>query len=229
MRRAWIAIAAAAVAILGVLALRVVVEGRAALADGDEAMAQRRPAAAIEAWERAARWYLPGAPHVDDAYDRLVRIARTDPRHALTSWRAVRSAALATRGLWTPHGDDLAEADAAIAKISSEDPEAAPLAGAKRLPPYDDPGGAGTDDASSGRPTGATGADAAARLAFHRDRLARPVGPSGGAIALAVAGIVAWLGGLAWLVGSGARRRPISGAVVAAIGVAVWAVGLYKA
>jgi hypothetical protein len=207
-RRAWLGIAAVAVAILGALALRVVLEGRAALADGDEAMQQKRTPDAIDAWERAARWYLPGAPHVGAAYDRLVRLARSDPRHALAAWRAVRSASLATRGLWTPHADDLAEADAAIAALSAEDPEGA-------------------------RPSGA---DAATRLAFHRERLAGSSGPSRGAVVLAVGGIVCWLAGIAWLVvravdrqGRLVRRGAISGAAMALLGVLAWAAGLYNA
>src|SRR5262249_28010126 len=102
----------------------------------DEAMAKHRTSDAIDAWETAARWYLPGAPHVDAAYERLAGLARelaagdpwsgepsgrTDPRAALSAWRAVRSAALATRNLWTPHAADLAEANAAIAELSADD------------------------------------------------------------------------------------------------------------
>jgi hypothetical protein len=207
MKRAWVGVAAVAVAILGTLALRVVLEGRSALADGDRAMEQRRTTDAIDAWERAARWYLPGAPHVGEAYDRLAHLARSDPRNALAAWRAVRSASLATRGLWTPHADQLAQADAAIAKISSEDPEAAR----------------------------ASGADVAARLAFHQSRLGSP-GPSRGAVAVAVLGILGWLGGIGWLVakavdakGRLVRRGAISGAATAILGVVAWAAGLYNA
>ena len=125
LRRA-LAIAAVVLAATFALALRAVTAGRAALAEGDAALAARRPADAIAAWEAAARWYLPGAPHVDEAYARLVRLAAageeaggTNPRQALAAWRAVRSAARATRSLWTPHAADLAAADAAIADRKS--------------------------------------------------------------------------------------------------------------
>ncbi|HWU88627.1 MAG TPA: hypothetical protein VN253_15260, partial [Kofleriaceae bacterium] len=70
MRRLVLA-AAIVLAAVGALALRVVLEGRAALADGDAAYAAKRPTEAIAAWETAARWYLPGAPHVGEAYARL--------------------------------------------------------------------------------------------------------------------------------------------------------------
>ena len=122
---AWIAVVA--VAGLAALALRVVVEGRAALAEGDEAMAEQRAADAITAWESAARWYLPFAPHVDEAYDRLREVART--RKSAAAWRSIRSAARATRGLGQPHAEDLAEADAALLALATVDPARAPAGG----------------------------------------------------------------------------------------------------
>ncbi|MDQ3368636.1 MAG: hypothetical protein M3680_24675, partial [Myxococcota bacterium] len=106
-------IAGIVLAALGALGIRVVLEGRRALAAGDAALSARRTADAIAAWETSARWYLPLAPHVDDAYARLTGLARSDAKHALLAWRAVRRAALATRSLWTPHAGELAEADAA--------------------------------------------------------------------------------------------------------------------
>ena len=112
-----LAIVVAGIAAIGV---RVVGEGRAALAEGDAAIADQRPRDAIAAWERAARWYFPGAPHVDEAYARLRQLASSNPT-SLAPWRAIRSAARATRSLWTPHADDLAAADAAIARLSVGD------------------------------------------------------------------------------------------------------------
>jgi hypothetical protein len=221
-----LAIAAIVLAGAGGLAVRVVVEGRAALAEGDAALAAKRPADAIAAWETAARWYLPGAPHVDEAYARLVRLAgdpATSPPDALAAWRAVRGAARATRSLWTPHAEHLAAADAAIARLSADDPEAS-LAG---------------------------GADHAARVAWHQRELARDPRPRPLAVALACFGIAAWLAGAAWLVrrgaagaartaagsastGSTARRfarrwRALAPAALTLAGLAAWALGLYTA
>jgi len=210
MKRA-IVIAAIVLAGVGALALRVVLEGRAALAEGDQAHDAKRPADAIAAWETAARWYLPGAPHVDEAYARLIHLAGdpdSAPRLALAAWRAVRGAARATRSLWTPHEGDLADADAAIARLSADDPEAS-LAG---------------------------GADHAARVAWHRRELARDPRPRPRAVALACLGIAAWLSGAGWLVRRGidragrlARRPALAAAALTAAGLAAWAIGLYTA
>ncbi|HLL24925.1 MAG TPA: hypothetical protein VK427_22480, partial [Kofleriaceae bacterium] len=82
MKRALVVVGIV-IAALAALAVRVVVEGRDALADGDAALAAKRPLDAIAGWERAARWYLPLGPHVDDAYARLVELAQNDAKHAL--------------------------------------------------------------------------------------------------------------------------------------------------
>ncbi len=110
----------------GALAIRVVIAGRDALADGDAAAARGRPGEAIREDESAARWYLPLAPHVDEAYARLRELAASsDPAVSLAAWRAIRGAARATRSMWTPHASDLAAADAAIAARSVAVPGAA--------------------------------------------------------------------------------------------------------
>lgn len=123
-----IVIVAIVAAVLGALAIRVVMEGKGALADGDDWLLRGRTAEAIKSYESAARWYLPLAPHVDAAYGKLRELAEpatADPAVSLTAWRAIRSAARATRSLWQPHADDLAAADAAIAMISAGVPQAA--------------------------------------------------------------------------------------------------------
>jgi hypothetical protein len=120
LKRRLLVVVALILAGLGALAIRVVLEGRDALADGDQALAEKRPGDALAAWERAARWYLPGAPHVDEAYDRLREVARRD--HNLMAWRAIRSAALATLRRWPPDADDLAERKAPNAKRAAAEP-----------------------------------------------------------------------------------------------------------
>jgi hypothetical protein len=112
-----VAIAAIAFAVMAVIGLRAVVSGRRALAQGDDWMLRGKPAEAIRSYEAAARWYVPLAPHVDAAYAKLRGLA-TGP-NALLAWRAIRSAARATRSLWQPHAADLAEADAQIAKLEA--------------------------------------------------------------------------------------------------------------
>lgn len=211
-----LAVAAVVLAAAFALAIRAVASGRAALAEGDAAYAARRPTDAIAAWEAAARWYLPGAPHVDEAYARLVRLAEAgiEPRAArgeivaLAAWRAVRGAARATRSLWTPHAADLAAADAAIARLAAEAPGGSPAAGP----------------------------DPAARAAWHLRELSRDPRPRPAAVALACLGIAAWLAGLAGLVRRGvtdagrlARRPALAAAALTAAGLAAWALGLYLA
>jgi hypothetical protein len=207
MRRV-LPIVAIVLAGLGALALRVVLEGQRALEHGDAAAAHGDVREAIASWESCARWYLPGAPHVDAAYDRLIGLAAADPPHALAAWRAVRSAAIATTSLWPPHPADLAAANAAIASLSADDPS-----GAKALGP-----------------------ERAARLAWHQTLLGRPARPAPALAALAIAGIAGWLVGIGLLVGRGVDdagrlvRRPaaIAAALIVA-GVVAWALGLYGA
>lgn len=215
-------VGAIVVATLGALAIRVVVEGRGALAEGDEAAAAGRTDDAIAAWETAARWYLPLAPHVDEAYARLIELAtraaggtasasperRATVTQQLSAWRAVRSAALATRHLWTPHADRLETANAQIADLASRDPYGA----------------------------AAAGPDAATRQRFHTERLARDPRPGTGAVVLAIAGLVAWIAGIGIAIRRGfddagrLRRRPaLMGAALTLAGLAGWAVGLYNA
>jgi hypothetical protein len=202
-RLAWIA--AVLVAGLAALALRVVLEGRAALAEGDEAMAEQRAADAITAWEAAARWYLPFASHVDEAYDRLREVARTHKSAA--AWRSIRAAARATRGLWQPHAEELAEADAALLALATADPDRAPVGG-----------------------------DPPKFAAWFGEQLANDRRPSSGSAALAIAGIAAWLVGIALAIRgrSLANPGPASSpswryAAISAGGLAAWALGVYTA
>lgn len=197
-----IVIGAIVAAVLGALALRVVVEGRAALAAGDAALAGDRPGEAIRAYETAARWYLPLAPHVGDAYGKLRALAASeDPAVALAAWRAIRGAARATQTLWTPHADDLAAADEAIAIRAAAVP------------------GAGTPHASwhrerlarDTRPS--TGAAVLAALGI--------LAALGGTLVLVRRGMTP--------AGSLARRPALASGTVILLGVACWAVGLYNA
>jgi hypothetical protein len=201
-------IAGIAIAALGAIAVRVVIEGRSALAAGDAALSAKRTTEAIASWETAARWYLPGAPHVDEAYERLVGLAKSDAKHAMAAWRAVRRAASATRSLWTPHDADLDAANAAIAKLSAEHPEGAVAAGQSP----------------------------AERAAFFAAVLAEDPRPSGLAAGGAILGILSWLAGIGVIVRRGVdgagglvRRSALLGVALTVAGIAAWAVGLYNA
>ncbi len=195
-------IAVIVIAVIGVVSLRAVISGRSALGDGDDWILRGKTAEAIRSYEAAARWYVPLAPHVDTAYAKL-RTLTAGP-DALLAWRAIRSAARATRSLWQPHAGDLAEADAAIARLAARDPEA----------------GAGA---------GATIED---REAWHRARLSEDVRASRGPAVLAGLGIVMLLAGAILLVrpskptGGKSRLAPV---MTVALGTVCWLVGLYNA
>ena len=192
-------IAAIVVAVLAALSIRVVVEGRAALGEGDDWLLRGKPVEAAGAYETAARWYLPLAPHVDDAYRKLRQLAATDdPVVQLAAWRAIRSAARATAGLWTPHAADLADADAAIARLSARQPGAA-----------------------------SPGSTTAAREAWYRDRLGRDTRASHGAAIVAAFGVLVWLGGAISL--ARASSGKLLRAAIMLAGLVCWAAGLYNA
>ncbi len=100
----------------------VVLAGEAELDASDRALDAGDPHEAIVCARRAARWYAPGAPHVGHAYRRLIALARgAEERRrrelALLAWRGVRSAALETRWVVTPHAEELALAEAEIARL----------------------------------------------------------------------------------------------------------------
>jgi hypothetical protein len=210
--RGFVIAAALVLAGFGALAIRVVVEGRGALAAGDDWMARGKPGEAIRSFEASARWYVPLAPHVGDAYDRLRGLAKSDdPAVAIAAWRAIRSAARATRTLWTPHADDLAAADAAIAQLAAKDPQAA-------------------------RVDALAGDSVPSRQAWQEARLARDVRPGHGAALLAVLGIALWIGGAVLLVrrgldaaGAVVRRPALVGCLTLVVGLVCWAAGLYNA
>jgi hypothetical protein len=194
----WI-IGAIVVAVLGALSIRIVIEGRAALGDGDDWMLRGKPLEAAHAYEIAARWYLPLAPHVDEAYAKLRKLAASDdPAVQLAAWRAIRSAARATASLWTPHAADLADADAAIARLEARQPGAA-----------------------------SPGPTTAAREAWYRDRLGRATRASHGPAILAAFGVLVWLAGAIALARASSGKLLRAGIMLA--GLVCWAAGLYNA
>jgi hypothetical protein len=186
----------------GALAIRVVVAGRDALAAGDAAAARGRPREAIRAYETAARWYLPRAPHVDETYGRLRALAASsDPAVSLAAWRAIRGAARPSRSLWTPHASDLAAADAAIATRSAAVP------------------GAATTDVAWHRDRLAR--DARAGIAGLVLAAAGLLLWLGGGVLLVVRGTTA--------AGTLARRPALACVAAIVLGVGLWAAGLYNA
>jgi hypothetical protein len=198
---------------LGVVVTRAIWQGRSALARGDVAAAAGRHREAIEEWGRAARWYLPGAPHVGRAYDRLEALARAAEARgerdiALAAWRRVRGSILATRSFYTPHAARLAPANRRIAALM------AAVEGAAADP----------------------GRSEAERAAWHLQLLDRSPGPSVGWSLLALVGFALWLGGAVLFALRGLpsddRLDPAKAAwagAMVAVGLVVWLLGLYNA
>ncbi|WP_438040049.1 hypothetical protein [Sorangium sp. So ce128] len=199
--------------LVGAASLRVVAAGEREIAESTDALrAGDAHAAALHA-RRAAGWYAPGAPHVRVAYERLIALAtaaeglgRADT--ALFAWRAVRTAALETRWLTTPHAEDLELANAAIARLSAAAP----------------------------RPPGTRTEPAAAVERQHLAALARDDAPRVGWVVALVGAFAAWVAGAVWVVRRGVTVTgqwvwPLAapGLAVCAAGVAVWLLAIWQA
>lgn len=103
---------------------RALVAGESELAAADGALRRQDAISAIDHARRAARWYVPGAPHVAAAYARLIHVARTseatgDRETAVAAWRAVRSAAVETAWLVQPHAAEIRASDEAVARLAA--------------------------------------------------------------------------------------------------------------
>lgn len=111
-----------AVVTLALITLRAVVDGEGYLKKSDEAFNKGDLPNATSYARSAAVMYAPGAPHVDRAYTRLIAIAvgaeaAGQKRAAQLAWQAVRSSALETRHVFTPHAADLQRANDNLARL----------------------------------------------------------------------------------------------------------------
>lgn len=121
-RRKQLIVVATLLLCLGVISVRAIWEGYAALSRGDAAQVDGDSQAAVRWWRRSARWYLPLAPHVGRAYARLRNLGiaaekQGDTKLALSAWRGVRSSIRATRSFYTPYSEYVDEADQHIAAL----------------------------------------------------------------------------------------------------------------
>ncbi len=124
----WLALVV--VALAGIVSARALYSGEAEVAASTTALKAGDPHEATIRARRAAGWYVPGAPHVRVAYERLVALAEAAERNrridiALLAWRGVRSASLQTRWLITPFAREAARAEREIARLSSIEPGSA--------------------------------------------------------------------------------------------------------
>jgi hypothetical protein len=206
-----------ALVVAGVVALaasvRVIAAGEAEIAASTAALKAGDARAAIVHARRAAGWYAPGAPHVRVAYQRLLALATTaeglgDRDTALYAWNAVRSSALETRWLLTPHAEDLARADQAIARLHA----AAPRPPGTRVDPTE------------------------VVVARELEALSRDDAPRIGWVVALVAAFACWCGGAVWVVrravdatGRLVLARATPGLVVAVGGALLWLLAVWRA
>lgn len=154
-----------------VVTVRVVVASRGELAAGDALVLRGELGQAVAHYRRAARWYAPLSPYPVRALESLELIAERaeaegDTAGALSAWRAIRAAILATRSFYIPHEDRLAAADRRIAALMAAGPP----------PPID------------------AELTQREREAEYFELLERPLGPSIPWSIAALAGFVAWAG-----------------------------------
>jgi hypothetical protein len=198
---------------LGTASARVVFSGEKEIALSTAALRAGDSHAAAEHARRAAGWYMPGAPHVRVAYERLMALGTAaeglgDRETALYAFRAVRTASIETRWVLVPHEDDRNKADRAIARIEAD----APRAPAMRAEP----------------PRAIERAELEA--------LARDEAPRTGWVVALVAGALTWAAGAALVArraigatGLVSVRRALPGLVLTGSGVAMWLLALWRA
>ncbi|HEY4243978.1 MAG TPA: hypothetical protein VGM88_29390 [Kofleriaceae bacterium] len=188
---------------LATFALHVYFQGMHALAAGDAALKAGHSREAVAHYEAAARAYVPVlGGHRSAAITALDHLALDEKRDAptrLAAFRALRATAIATRSAFAP---SLGACDLACA-----DAHIAQLSAA-------DPEGAP-----------AAGDTPAARLAWYQQQLSVDPRPAPWPVLLTSFGLVAFLIGAALVV----RRPRWCPGIVAVVGLAVWAAGLYNA
>ena len=168
------------------------------------------PDRAIAEYRWTLRWTTPLGPRDGDAADALLRIANESeaqrPERAAFALDALRSGLIASRSLWQPHADLVAQANQRLPALLLR---VAERRGDTR--------------------------DKAQLLTRLQADFARPVGVPGWLALLVALGFLAWLGGLAmaWargFDGDGAlQRAALPWLATALAGFAVWAGALWLA
>lgn len=113
--------------LLLLIAGRVVVSARSELAEAEQLLAAKDREAAVVHFRRAARWYAPFSPFHVRALERLGELGQAAERAgevelALSAYRALRGAILATRSTYVPERARLEAANRRIAALMSKQP-----------------------------------------------------------------------------------------------------------
>ncbi len=106
----------------GLLVVRVYRAGEAALVAGERAFDDGDLETATTSAREALTWYLPGAPHVEQAIVRLRAIAvgaeaTGDVTSALRAWEALRGGLFETAHPWSTTSPVFEEAGAGVARL----------------------------------------------------------------------------------------------------------------
>lgn len=109
-------------ALLAVVSVRLVLDGRQHLAEGESLARDGERSRALVELEEAARAYVPGSPYPRRAIGRMGIIAkghemRGDITHAAAAWESIRRAALSTRHLVQPNRDLLERAERELRRL----------------------------------------------------------------------------------------------------------------
>jgi hypothetical protein len=200
-------------AVVAAITARVIVAGEREIALSTAALRSGDPHEAALRARRAAGYYAPGAPHVRVAYERLIALATkaesvSDRSTALYAWQGVRTAAIETRWLVTPHAADLERANAAIARLQ----------------------------AAEERPLGTRAEPAKVIERDALAALSRDEAPRVSWVIVLVAGFVAWTIGAALIVRRGVTStgqvvwsRTGTAIAITAAGVLAWLVAIWRA
>jgi hypothetical protein len=113
--------------LFSVITARVVISARAELVEGERLLSAQDRDGAIVHLRRAARWYAPLSPYHARALERLRELGRAaeqagETERALSAYRALRGAILATRSTYVPERPQLVAANQRIATLMSKQP-----------------------------------------------------------------------------------------------------------
>lgn len=130
VKRAIVIALASFAVLLSVMTLRAFLEARAEVASAQLAVHAGDLEGAIIHLRGSARWDAPLNGYAAQARRQLRQLAeqceaRGDATHALSAWRSLHAAIMATRSFYTPHRDELARADQHIASLMASEPPAA--------------------------------------------------------------------------------------------------------
>lgn len=114
-----------AAALFALITARVVISARAELHEAERLLADDDRDAAIVHLRRAARWYAPLSPYHVRALEHLRELGRAaeqagDTERALSAYRALRGAILATRSTYVPERPQLEAANRRIALLMAK-------------------------------------------------------------------------------------------------------------